>query len=183
MSGDESVLSVVESLEEMGIAYVLVGTFASNIYGVDRATLHAILVADLEGTAPGELFRRLRPAIRFEPQMGFETVTMTRKYVAEVTGTAFKIELFHLSEDLHDRARFERRRAIEFGGSRVFILSAEDVIITKLRWARSKDRDDVRVVIAVHEGRIDWDYVHSWTEQHGTTGLLEGIRRSIPPID
>jgi predicted nucleotidyltransferase len=183
MSGDESVLAVIESLEEMGIAYVLVGSYASNAYGVERSTLDADFVADLEQAAPGELFRRLRPAIRFDPQMGFETVTMTRKYVAEVAGTAFKIELFHLSEDLHDRARFERRQAVDIGGRRVFILSAEDVIVTKLRWARSKDRDDVRDVIAVQEGRIDWEYVHSWTERHGTTALLEEIRRSIPPLD
>jgi hypothetical protein len=61
--------------------------------------------------------------------------------------------------------------------------TAEDVIITKLRWARPKDRTDVSEVIAVQAGLIDWDYVHSWTDRHGTTGLLEEIRRSIPPLD
>jgi predicted nucleotidyltransferase len=104
---------------------------------------------------------------------------MICRYVAEVTGTAFTIELYHLSDDAHDRARFERRRAVDIGGRRVVVLSAEDVIITKLRWARSKDKDDVRDVIAVQEGRIDWDYVHSWNDRHGTTALVEEIRRSI----
>jgi hypothetical protein len=60
--------------------------------------------------------------------------------------------------------------------------TAEDVIVTKLRWARSKDKDDVRDVIAVQGDAIDWDYVHTWTERHGTRGLLDEIRRSIPPI-
>jgi hypothetical protein len=68
----------------------------------------------------------------------------------------------------------------------VFIPSPEDVIITKLRWAllggRSKDREDVRDVIAVQGDRIDWDYVHAWCDRHGTRPLLDEIRRSIPPI-
>jgi hypothetical protein len=57
------------------------------------------------------------------------------------------------------------------------------VIVTKLRWARPKDKDDVRNVIAVQgDERIDWGYVHGWTNLHGTTALLDEIRRSIPPI-
>ena len=63
---------------------------------------------------------------------------------------------------------------------------AEDVIIIKLRWSllghRSKDRDDARDVIAVQGDRIDWDYVHSWCDQHGTRALLDEVRQSIPPI-
>jgi hypothetical protein len=47
---------------------------------------------------------------------------------------------------------------------------------------RSKDRDDARDVIAVQGDRIDWEYVYSWCEQHGTRGLLDEIRQSIPPI-
>lgn len=58
--------------------------------------------------------------------------------------------------------------------------------MTKLRWAllanRSKDRSDVRDVIAVQGGRIDWDYVHRWCDEHGTRALLDEIRASIPPI-
>ena len=45
-----------------------------------------------------ELSRRLAPSIRIDPQMSFETVTMTRRYVAEVVGTPFKIEFFLLND-------------------------------------------------------------------------------------
>ena len=114
--------------------------------------------------------------------MGFETVTMTRKHVGQVVGSPFQIELFQLSDDAHDQERFRRRCEIELGGRRVFILAVEDVIVTKLRWARMKDRDDLRAVIALQDANIDWVYVHRWTDLHGTTALLDEIRRSIPPI-
>ena len=182
MSGNEATLAVIEVLDSLAIPYVLVGSFASNIYGVDRATGDSDLVIELRDASLGDLFRRLLPAIRFDPQMGFETVTMTRKHVAQVVGSSFQIELFQLSEDPHDRERFRRRCEVQLGGRPVQVLSLEDVIVTKLRWARPKDREDLRAVIAVQDGKIDWDDVHLWAERHGTTHLLDEIRRSIPPI-
>jgi predicted nucleotidyltransferase len=184
MSGNDAALAVIDALLALNVPYVLVGSFASNAYGIDRSTQDADFVIALGDSSLSELFRRLRPEIRFDPQMAFETVTMTRKHVADVVGSPFKIELFQLSDDPHDRDRFQRRREVELQGRRVFVLTAEDVIITKLRWGRAKDKEDVRDVIAVQgESRIDWDYVLSWTERHGTTGLLGEIRRSIPWID
>jgi hypothetical protein len=113
--------------------------------------------------------------------MGFETITMTRKHVATVEGSQFQIELFQLSDDPNDREWFRRRLDVASQGRRWIIL-AEVGIITKLRWARSKDKDDVRDVVAVQDGRIDWDYVHSWCECHGTREFLNEIRASMPPI-
>ncbi len=64
------------------------------------------------------------------------------------------------------------------------VATAEDMIVTKLRWAdaagRSKDIDDIRNIIAVCGSELDWAYVDRWAAEHGTTALLEQIRRSIP---
>jgi hypothetical protein len=143
-------------------------------------------VIELGDVPIGELARRLAPSIRIDPQMSFETVTMTRWYVAEVVDTPTKVEFFLLNDAPHNRERFRRRRRIALWNRQVRLLTVEDVIITKLHWAllanRSKDQDDIRNVIAVQCDRIDWDYIHSWCEQHGTRELLDEIRRSVPPI-
>jgi hypothetical protein len=71
-------------------------------------------------------------------------------------------------------------------GREVSMSTAEDVIITKLRWARnagrSKDREDVRDVIAVQGQNLDWPSIYAWCDRHGTRTLLDEIRRSIPPL-
>jgi hypothetical protein len=185
MTTDEAALAVISALEGLDIPYMLVGSFSSNYYGIARSTLDADFVVQLDPQRATEVAGRLGPSFRLDPQMSFETATMTTRHVVEVVGIPFKIELFHLSEDAHDQERFRRRRRAALLGREVSLPTAEDVIITKLRWAlqggRSKDRDDVRAVIAVQEGRIDWDYVHSWCDQHGTRQLLDEIRRSLPP--
>ncbi len=179
-------MAVVDALEACSIPYMLVGSYSSNIYGVERSTHDADFVVEPAEGAIGELSRRLLPAIRIDRQLGFETVTMTTRFVASVIDSQFKIEFFVLSNDPYDRERFRRRRRVIAAGREVWLPTPEDVIVTKLRWSllgnRSKDREDARDVIAVQGDRLDWAYIHSWCDQHGTRALLVEIRQSIPPI-
>jgi hypothetical protein len=110
-------------------------------------------------------------------------VTGTIRHRIEASGTPFTVELFELSDDAHDVSRFSRRRHVDLFDRRVFVATAEDTVITKLRWAmqpgREKDVDDVRNVIAIQEDSLDWPYVEQWCSQHGTSALLAKIRKSV----
>jgi hypothetical protein len=186
VTSEEAALAVIDVLENAGIAYMVVGSLSSNYYGIARSTKDADFVIQFDARLIPSLIASLAPNFRLDPQMAFETVTGTTKHVLDLTDSPFKIELFHLSDDPHDQERFRRRQRVKLLGRETFLPTAEDVIITKLRWAvqarRNKDRDDVRDVIAVQGERIDWDYVHSWCDRHGTREALDEIRRSIPPL-
>ena len=60
-----------------------------------------------------------------------------------------------------------------------FVPTAEDVVITKLRWSkggnRRKDAEDVENVIAVQADALDLAYIRQWTDQHGTRELFEQL--------
>ncbi len=165
---------------------MLVGSLSSNYWGIPRSTQDADVVLDLRSGNLQDFIKTLGPQFKCNPQLSFEMVTATTRSIIEVEGSEYKIELFRLSHDEHDRERFQRRRPAVFLGQKTFVASPEDVIITKLRWAlgtkRNKDIDDVQNVIAVQANLIDWDYVYKWCDQHGTRGLLDEIRASIPPI-
>ena len=135
MNGSEAVLNVIAALEGCGIPYMLVGSYSTNAYGIPRSTQDADFVIELGETSIGDLARRLAPSIRVDPQMSFETVTMTRRYVAEVVGTAFKIELFLLNDDPYNQERFRRRQLVSTLDRQVWLPTPEDVIVTKLHWA------------------------------------------------
>ncbi|MEM9081133.1 MAG: hypothetical protein AAGC74_10625 [Verrucomicrobiota bacterium] len=117
-----------------------------------------------------------------EEQSFFETVTATRKELIRVEGSPFQIELFHLSEDEFDLARFESRCAINYGdGVETFVPRVEDVIVQKLRWAegakRKKDFDDVVSILRVHTP-IDFDYIEGWCGKHGSLEVLAEAREA-----
>lgn len=181
MTAEESLtLQVVDAVTAAGIPYMLVGSFASNFHGIPRSTKDADFVIQLEGGVGTGFAARLGADFILDPQLSFETVTGTFRQFIRHRQSAFKVELFLLSQDAHDQMRFSRRREELLFGRKVWLLTAEDVIVSKLRWARSKDRDDVRNVLAVQQSRLDWSYLESWCRLHGTLALLEEIRRTVP---
>ena len=176
------VLAVVDALVAADVPYLLAGSFSSNYYGIPRSTHDADFVIELRGRSIMELQRLLPPALRIDPQVGFETMTATLRNVVTARGVAFEVELFRLSDDPHDQQRFQRRRTVALLGRSISLPSPEDVIVTKLRWFRDKDREDIAGVIAVQGDVLDWEYILRWCDRHGTRAMLEEIRHGIPPL-
>lgn len=178
-AGESIAVRVANALEACGIPYLLSGSFASNYYGIPRSTRDADFVLQSQRAVGPDLAQQLGEDFILEPQLSFETNTGTFRQVLRYKKKPFKVELFLLSQDSHDEARFLRRRAVQLFEHRVWLPSPEDVIITKLRWARGKDRDDTRDVMAVQQDQLDWRYVEDWCRRHGTLPLMEEIRRSV----
>jgi hypothetical protein len=180
---DEAVVAVVDALDAAGIRYMIVGSLASNFHGVPRSTRDADFVVELGGGGLDHLISALPAPLRLRGQAAFEAVTGTTRYLIELGGSPFVCELFVLSSDPHDQERFARRLRVTALGRIVFLASAEDMVVTKLRWAveadRAKDREDIRNILAVRGADLDWEYLRRWAAEHGTLELLEQIRASI----
>jgi hypothetical protein len=183
MTPQEATAAVIDAMAALQVPYMLVGSLSCNYYAIPRSTQDADFVVKLAAGAISLLANRLGSAFRLDRQMSFETVTATTRYKFLLIDGAFTVELFLLSDDAHDQQRFARRRVARILDRDVAIPTEEDVVITKLRWShagqRSKDLDDARNVIAVQGDRLDWDYVNSWCDRHGTRELLDQVRRSL----
>ncbi len=173
MTGTDSLLELLRAFDEHGVPYMVVGSYSSNFYGMPRMTKDADVVVHLPSSEWSKIPTVLPAGI---------AITATRREILQVEGTRFTIELFRLSDDPHDRMRFERRKRLEiFPGSFVFLPTPEDVIVQKLRWnktaKRGKDFDDVVAVMATlgPEG-LDWDYIRQWCGLHETLDLMEEAR-------
>ena len=183
MNSDSSLtLQVAKALAASGIPYLLSGSFASNYYGIPRSTKDADFVIQLVGPVGKDFGQLLGDDFILDPQLSFETVTGTYRQYVRHQRRRFKIELFFLSQDAHDQTRFQRRREGEVGGAKVWLLSPEDSIISKLRWARAKDKPDIKNVMTVQRDKLDWTYIEHWCRQHGTLALMEEFRRTVPEI-
>lgn len=186
MTPDAAVVAVLDALEGARIPYMLVGSLASNFHGIPRSTRDADFVVELDQESLQRFESRLLPGLTLQPQGSFEAVTGTIRHLITLADSPFVCELFVLSADPHDRERFARRAPVSVLARRAFVASAEDTIITKLRWAadarRLKDREDIRNILAVRGADLDWAYVTRWSTAHGTAGLLAEIRASIPPV-
>jgi hypothetical protein len=182
MNAIETALQVVDVLNREAIDYMLVGSFSSNHWGIPRSTKDADFVLQLAPSEISRLWTVFEKDFELDSQLTFETKTGSQKIEMRHRGTAFLVELFLLSSDGHHQERFRRRQREALRERVVWYPTPEDVIIQKVRWARTKDLDDARDVIAVQFGKLDFPYVERWCREHGTLERLNEIRRSIPPI-
>lgn len=183
MDSLEITTQVVAALNRCGVPHVMVGSFARNFHAFPRSTKDADIVLAVDATGLNRFEAELGGDFSLEAQTTFETNTGTFRHALIHMATEFKTELFLLSQDAFDQERFRRRLQMKFNGHTTFVLTAEDVIVTKLRWLRPKDRQDIHDVIATKNATLDWDYIHHWTAIHGTRVKLEEIRATVPKID
>lgn len=183
LKSEEIVQRVLASLNENGHAFMLVGSYATNLYCVPRGTQDIDLVVEARFIKAAQQIAASHPAIHLDPQLGFESVTATKRVLLTSDDTDFKVEVFELSNDPHDQSRFRRRLPVELYDQPAWVATAEDTIVTKLNWSaktgRGKDRDDAQNVMAAQHETLDWPYIEDWCRQHGTLEKLQELRTQL----
>lgn len=184
MNDREATIRFIEALEQANIPYMVVGSISSIVYGLPRSTKDVDFVASLATGQLPSLLLQLGNEFRLDAQITFETHTGTTRRVIRLADSEFTLELFQLSSDPFDQARFARRSPVFLHDLKreVIVQSAEDVVIMKLRWGRPKDLDDIRGVLAVRQKELDWQYINHWANQHGTQATLARLQTSVEQL-
>lgn len=187
MNLGELASSIFETAESLGVPHMAVGAIAAGTYGIPRATKDIDLLVSIDlKNGIHQLIAGLSEIIEFESQCQFDTITWGRRYVGVSRNSPpYKVELFEMFEDDFVKSEFSRRqhRFVPLLNREIWLPTAEDVIVQKIRWGRSKDLDDARDVLAVQGPEtLDMAYVENWCATHGTTARLVEILASIPPM-
>lgn len=185
MTIEQSAVDMAEALHKAKVPHMIVGGLSSNFYGIPRNTKDVDIVVELRDAKQlGEVAANLPEHFEFDSQVTFETITGSIRHIVKIAGTPFVIELFELASDDFQKSRFERRKEIfvpQLNAS-VTIPTAEDVVIQKLRWARPKDLEDARDVMAVQGNALDREFISEWCETLGITERYETLIASVPDI-
>ena len=64
----------------------------------------------------------------------------------------------------------------------MWIPTAEDVIVQKLRWGREKDRVDARDVMTVQGTALDLHYIENWCQRLNVTDRYQAVLATVPKI-
>jgi hypothetical protein len=169
----EALHAVVARLESAGIAYMLTGSVALSFYAEPRMTRDIDLVVDL---APGDERRVVQ---LFEPDYYISEEAVRSAIADRRIFNLFdnlrlvKIDLVVRREDEFRRHEFERRRQYSLGGKELWLVSKEDLILSKLAWASSTQSElqlrDARKLLA---SGADEAYLREWSGKLGVEELL-----------
>jgi hypothetical protein len=180
-------VAIFERAESCEVEHMAVGAIAAGTYGIPRATKDIDLLVSLDAMhGIQKLIPALEDVIEFEAQAQFDTITWGRRHVGTSRSTPpFKVELFEMFDDPFVQAEFSRRerRFVPLLNREIWLPTAEDIIVQKIRWGRSKDLDDARDVLAVQGPEtLDMPYIENWCATHGTSERLRDIIASLPEL-
>jgi hypothetical protein len=178
-----SVLSkLAATLGQQGIRYVLVGSFASSIHGMYRSTADIDLVADIKPEQVHALFEALRDDYYVDELAIRNAVTQRGSFNIIHFDSVFKVDFFMPKSDDFGRVELERRQLRKIspvGNETVYVATAEDTVLAKLRWFRagnetsSNQWNDVIGILGTSRHTLDFDYLRAWAEKLGLSDLLE----------
>ena len=156
---ESALAQAVEELNQSAIPYMLIGGLALSAWALPRATLDI----DLTLWVPADDFDGvcLHLASSYSARTNDPLVFARKMRVLPVANGAgvrldFLFAAYPFEKVMIDRAAVRRLGSVD-----VRVASLEDLILLKLPSARSKDREDVRLLLESYGRQLDWEYLLS----------------------
>lgn len=155
------------------IAYMLTGSLAMSYYARPRMTRDIDIVVALEEAGVSGLAETLGDGYFVDADAVAEAFRSYRPCNTVHLATVVKIDLIPRKPGEYRRTEFERRKWVNFAGVELWIVSPEDLILSKLDWARdTRSELQLRDVAQLLEAPLDRVYLNAWAARLGVEALL-----------
>jgi hypothetical protein len=179
----QAMTPVLRAFDEMGVAHYVGGSVASSALGLPRTTIDADLVAVLKLGHVEGLVARLSGDYYVSGSMIRDAIRRESCFNLIHLATMFKVDVFVAKSRPFDQSALSRISQEDIGEPedelRVWLASAEDVVLNKLEWYRLGEEVserqwlDVQGVLKVQRGRLDLAYLRKWAQPLNVQDLLE----------
>ena len=174
---------LIDLLDRLEVDWYVGGSVASTVHGRFRATNDVDVIADLRADHASMIRAALEADHFVDEESIREAVRHRSSFNLVHFGTGLKIDVF-VAADSEYEAGVRARRVSEPVGDdrrtrRLWIASAEDTILAKLRWYRrggevsERQRRDVQGVIELRGRALDVEYLRRWAPVLGIADLVE----------
>lgn len=182
-----AVLPVIRVLDELHVDYLLAGSLAGSQLGVARSTQDADLVVDLRKANVFGFVHALESAYYVDEQQVKEAIDRRGHCNLVHLATGFKVDIFVPPGRGFDRQAMRRRQRREVAGldQPIEIISAEDLVLAKLRWYREggevseRQWTDVVGVLRVQGSALDLEHLRRWGEELDLEDLVRLALREV----
>jgi hypothetical protein len=168
---------VIQKLESLNIDYMLTGSIAMIYYAKPRMTRDIDLVIELNKIKIPGLITVFSKEYYISEEAVEDSVESQFLFNIIHLESAIKIDCIIRKENKYSETEFLRRKEVDFFGIKLFIVSREDLIISKLFWAKdSNSEQQIRDIRNLISDNINNHYINNWTSKLGIDEFWKEIR-------
>ncbi|TSC87400.1 MAG: hypothetical protein G01um101416_491 [Microgenomates group bacterium Gr01-1014_16] len=178
--GQKELLKLVgRVLEKFGVKYMITGAWSVIFFGRVRTSHDLDFVVEVEPEGIDKIkaaLKEMGDGFWWQESAVEEAIKKRSMFNVVFDPTGDKIDFWILKAGEFDAERFGRRVKVKAWGQPMFISSAEDTILQKLRWYEmgkiEKHVIDAAFVWQIQRSRLDKTYIKKWAKKLGVEKYL-----------
>ena len=172
----QTLRDITTRLQAAGIEYMLTGSVALNCYAQPRMTRDIDLVVAFFLKDAARIGQVLGPDYYVSPEAARDAVLHQSSFNAIHQGSLTKVDFMVRKHEEYRHHEFARRARVRVEDFEVWVVSKEDLILSKLHWARDSQSQrqlaDVENLVA---SGCDMEYLRAWSARLNLTDMLTRV--------
>jgi hypothetical protein len=167
---------VSERLSAGQFQFMLTGSFALAYYATPRMTRDLDIVVELRENDVERFAGAFHADFYLDPDDARKAVAAQRMFNLMHLQSGIKVDFIVRKSTEYREVEFLRRRAVSFSGVQTYIVSREDLILSKLVWAAESNSEmQRRDLQALIHASLEKAYLRRWAASLGVGAALEQL--------
>ncbi len=163
---------ICRKLDSANVPYMITGGSAVGFWGHIRTTMDIDILIQIHSEQTAPLLKSITGEAYIDMEKAKKAILDKSMFNIILNKTCFKIDLIPLKEDSYEIKKFNNRVKINFQGKEIYVISPEDLIISKLLWSKSaggseRQIKDCESIYRLNSENLDLDYLKRWVEMLG----------------
>lgn len=161
---------ICDKLEQARILCMVTGGAAVGFWGHIRTTMGIDIVIQIHRKQIDSFLKSIENEVYVDIEEAKKAILGKGVFNIILHKTSFKIDIISLDEEnVYEAEKFKNRIKINFHNREIFVISPEDLIISKLLWSKSalgseRQFKDCESIYKLNSDTLDLNYINKWVK-------------------
>ncbi len=159
--------TVTQTLESEQIPYMMSGSLALTLYAIPRATRDIDMVVELHEDHLPKFIDAIKDKFYFHEPTIKQAIKRGGMFNIIHLESSYKVDFIIRSSHPYELLKFERRRQIDYFGLKIWVVTLEDLIISKLAWIQQLESElqkrDIENLL--ENPNTNMEYIKKWCKE------------------
>jgi hypothetical protein len=157
---------ITDVLNESNIPYMLSDSVAMSIYIVPSATRDFDFIIHLEEKNIDRFIQHFQEGYYCDKDAIQDAVKRRSLFNIIDHASGFKADFVVLKNEPFRQEEFNRRKKVDFFDKTIYVVSPEDLLISKVIWIQdfqsAQQMEDIKNIASIES--LDWPYIKTWID-------------------